>query len=202
MNPYVATGLAMCLVILIALVSTGYLAVYFTRRAKADLERLLVPLAESIDGEADVEEAEVKGTWNSALVMGRMASAAAGTVTIWQTDLIDSAAGVAWNLVYSRPNPKKKVPNAEIEIVTDSAVLRLWLETWSVDDLAPIRPEETDWVQVEYSPTGGYIRIARPMHGRNDIPSSDVFAQDLDFAAHIGVENGTRQHGPVAENAE
>ena len=57
----------MCLVILIALFGTGYLAVYFTRRAKADLERLLVPLAASIDGESDIDEAEVKGRFNGTI---------------------------------------------------------------------------------------------------------------------------------------
>lgn len=107
MNPYVATGLAMCLVILIALIGTGYLAVYFTRRAKADVERLITPLAEMINGEANVDDAEVTGRWKDTMVIGRMANAAAGTVTMWQTDLIDSAGGEAWNFVYSRPNLKK-----------------------------------------------------------------------------------------------
>lgn len=193
MNPYVATGLAMCLVILVALIGTGYLAVYFTRRAKADLERLLVPLAERIDGEADVEEAEVKGRWNRTIVMGRMARAAAGTVTLWQSDLIDSAAGTSWNYVYSRPNPKKKVPEAEIDIVTESEPIRAWLETWTLEDLTPIRPQETDWVQVEYLAEAGTIRIARPMHGRNDIPSPDLFVRDLEYAETIGDRNRTIQ---------
>ncbi len=193
MNPYVLAGLAMCLVILVALVGTGYLAVYFTRRAKADLERLLVPLAERIGGEADVEEAQVEGRWNRTLAQGRMARAAAGTVTLWQTDLIDAAAGSGWNFVYSRPNPKKKNPEAEIEIVTESGPLRTWLESWTVEDLQPIRPNETDWVQVEYLPEAGYIRIARPMHGRNDIPTPEAFVADLEFAEQVGDRNRTMQ---------
>jgi len=192
----------MCLVILVALVGTGYLAVYFTRRAKADLERLLVPLAERIDGEADVEEAQVEGRWNRTLVQGRMARAAAGTVTLWQTDLIDAAAGVGWNFVYSRPNPKKKNPDAEIDIVTESAPIRSWLESWRVEDLEPIRPQETDWVQVEYSPTAGYIRIARPMHGRNDIPSPEAFVADLEFAEGIGNRNRAMQEQLATRETE
>ena len=179
----------MCLVILVSLVGTAYLAVYFTRRAKADLERLLVPLAERIDGEADVEEAQVEGRWNRTLAQGRMARAAAGTVTLWQTDLIDAAAGSGWNFVYSRPNPKKKNPEAEIDIVTESAPIREWLESWTIDDIEAIRPNETDWVQVEYSPSAGYVRIARPMHGRNDIPAPEAFAADLGFAEQIGNRN-------------
>ena len=192
----------MCLVVLIALVGTGYLAVYFTRRAKADVERLLTPLAESIGGEADVEEAQVEGKWNGTLVQGRMASAAAGTVRLWQTDLIDAAAGTGWNYVYSRPNPKKKATDLDVEIITDSGPVRKWLETWSVDDLTPIRPNGTEWVQVEYSPTAGYLRIARPMHGRNDIPTPELFAQDLMFAEKIGQENRGLQQSLNVENAE
>lgn len=202
MNPYVATGLAMCLVILIALVGTAYLAVYFTRRAKADVLRLLTPLAELTDGEADVDEAEVKGKWKDTIVLGRMANAAAGTVTLWQSDLIDSAGGETWNFVYSRPNPKKKDPAEEIEIVTESAEIRSWLETWTAEDIAPIQPLETDWVQVEYSPEAGSIRVARPIKGRNQIPTADAFARDLDFAYAIGAENRQRQESLNIEETE
>lgn len=202
MNPYVLTGLAMCLVILVALVGTGYLAVYFTRRAKADLERLLVPLAESIGGKADVEEAQVEGRWNRTLAQGRMASAAAGTVRLWQSDLIDAAAGTGWNFVYSHPNPKKKNPDEEIEVVTESAAIREWLENWTVDELEPIRPHETDWVQVEYSPEAGYIRVARPMHGRNDIPTPEAFAADLHFAERIGTSNRAMQEQLATRETE
>ena len=192
----------MCLVILIALFGTGYLAVYFTRRAKADLERLLVPLAASIDGESDIDEAEVKGKFNGTIVEGRMAGAAAGTVTLWQTDLIDAAGGAAWNFVYSRPNPKKKNPEEEIEIVTESAPIRAWLETWTVHDLELIRPAETDWVQVEYNPEAGRIRVARPIHGRNGIPHPEAFGFDLVFAENVGKLNRARQERLAAENAE
>ena len=201
MNPYVATGLAMCLVIVVALVGTGYLAVYFTRRAKADVARLITPLADMIDGEADVDEAQVTGRWQDTLVIGRMANAAAGTVTMWQSDLIDSAGGAGWNFVYSRPNLKKERPE-EIEIVTESAELRTWLETWTVADIEAIAPGATDWVQVEYSPDGGYIRIARPIQGRNGIPAPAAFASDLDFAHSIGAENRQRQESLDTEAAE
>lgn len=202
MNPYLATGLAMCLVILIALIGTGYLAVYFTRRAKADVQLKLAPLAELIEGEADVEEAEVSGRWKDTIVKGRMAGAAAGTVTLWQSDLIDAAGGEDWNFVYSRPNPKKKDPAEEIEIVTEAAGLRSWLETWSVDDIAPVQPGATDWVQVEYSPEGGYIRVARPIQGRNGIPEPEAFSADLDFAHEVGTRNRQLQESLRTEAAE
>lgn len=201
MNPYIATGLAMCLVVVISLIGTAYLAVYFTRRAKADVKRLLTPLAELTDGEADVDEAEVSGKWKDTIVQGRMANAAAGTVTMWQSDLIDSAGGEDWNFVYSRPNQKKERPE-EIEIVTESAELRSWLETWTVEDIAPIQPGTTDWVQVEYSADGGYIRIARPIQGRNGIPAPDAFASDLDFAHRVGAENRQLQEASGTEAVE
>lgn len=201
MNPYVLTGLAMCLVILVALVGTAYLAVYFTRRAKADVKRLITPLADLIDGEADVDEAEVKGKWKDTLVLGRMAGAAAGTVTLWQTDVIDSAGGDAWNFVYSRPNQKKERPE-EIEIVTESPAMQAWLETWTVDDITPIEPMATDWVQVEYTPEGGYIRVARPIQGRNGIPSPEAFQRDLDFAHEVGTRNRALQETMRTEATE
>lgn len=200
MNPYVATGLAMCLVILIALVGTGYLAVYFTRRAKADVARLLAPLATMIEGEADVEEAEVKGKWQGTIAQGRMANAAAGTVTMWQSEVIDAAGGEGWNFVYSRPNQKKKDPAEEIEIVTESDDLRAWLETWTAETISSTGPQETDWLQVEYSPEAGYVRIARPIHNRNGIPAEDAFARDLDFAFEIGAQNRARQQSDSSEN--
>lgn len=199
MNPYVATGLAMCLVIVVSLIGTGYLAVYFTRRAKADVERMLTPLAETLSGEADVEEAEVRGKWQGTIAMGRMANAAAGTVTLWQTDVIDSAGGTGWNYVYSRPNPKKKDPAEEIDIVTESAAIRSWLETWTVDDFAAIRPQETDWVQVEYSPEAGRIRVARPIGNRNGIPAPEAFVADLDYLVEIGNTNRAMQNAETTE---
>lgn len=191
----------MCLVILVATVGTAYLAVYFTRRAKADVQRMLTPLAELTDGEADVDEAEVNGKWKDTIVQGRMANAAAGTVTLWQSDLIDSAGGKTWNFVYSRPNAKKERPE-EIEIVTESSELRTWLETWTAEDITPIQPHETDWVQVEYSPEGGYVRIARPIKGRNEIPTPEAFESDLNFAHGIGAENRQLQEAMKTEEAE
>ncbi len=191
MNPYLLTGLAMCLVIGVALVGTAYLAMYFTRRAKADLEALLTPLAEHLDGEVDIENASVSGRWNGTLAMGRMAGAAGGTVRIWQVDLIDSAGGDAWNYVYSRP--KKSRPEPEIDIVTDNPVIAEQLGVIERATIAPLEPDATDWVQVEYNPDAGYVRAARPMHGRNDIPGVERFETDLRFLQRVGDENRALQ---------
>lgn len=194
------TGLAMCLVIGAALVGTAYLAMYFTRRAKADLEALLTPLAEFLDGEADVDEAMVSGKWNGTLAMARMAGAAGGTVRVWQVDLIDSAGGVAWNYVYSRPRVKKGQTEPEIDIVTEHALVAERLGIVTRADIEVLQPDATDWVQVEYSPEGGYVRVARPMHGRNDIPGVERFEQDLRFLQQVGDENRAMQERLAAQD--
>lgn len=187
------TGLAMCLVIGVALVGTAYLAMYFTRRAKADLEALLTPLADYLDGEVDLEEATVTGRWNGALVLARMAGAAGGTVRVWQVDLIDSAGGEAWNYVYSRPKQKKNQVEPEIDIVTENTTIADRLKEWDRSAIETLQPDATDWVQIEYSADGGYVRVARPMHGRNDIPGVERFEQDLRFLQQIGDENRAMQ---------
>ena len=55
MNPYLSFSIAMCGVVVIALAGTAYLAAYFNRRSKNDMEAALTPLAQVIDGEMDVE---------------------------------------------------------------------------------------------------------------------------------------------------
>ena len=191
MNPYLVTGLVMCGVIIVALVGTSYLAVYFTRRAKADLEQLLTPLAEHLDGKADIENASVEGTWGGTIVQARMAGAAAGTVRVWQVDLIDAAGGEAWNYVYSRP--KKGQTEPVIDIVTENRDIAGMLGKIDRETIEPLQPDATDWVQVEYSPDGGYVRVARPMHGRNDIPAPDRLETDLRFLQRVGDENRALQ---------
>lgn len=199
-NPYVMTGLAMCLVIGVALVGTAYLAVYFTRRAKADLEKLLTPLANHLDGEVDLENASISGTWNGTIAMARMAGAAGGTVRVWQVDLIDAAGGDAWNYVYSRPKPKRNQVEPEIDIVTENPDIAGRLGAIDRATIEPIQPDATDWVQVEYNPVGGYVRVARPMHGRNDIPGVERFEVDLRFLQEIGDENRALQQRLIAGN--
>jgi hypothetical protein len=192
------TGLAMCLVIGVSLIGTAYLAMYFTRRAKADLQALLAPLAEYLDGETDVEEATVSGRWGGTLVTARMAGAAGGTVRVWQVDLIDSAGGDGWNYVYSRPKRNQVQP--EFDIVTDNPDIAQALGRIDRAAIEVLHPDATDWVQVEYSAEGGYVRVARPMHGRNDIPNVERFEQDLRFLKSVGDENRAMQEHLAAVN--
>lgn len=181
----------MCLVIGVSLIGTAYLAMYFTRRAKADLEGLLAPLADFLDGETNVEDATVSGRWCGTFVTGRMAGAAGGTVRVWQVDLIDSAGGEDWNFVYSRPKRNQVEP--VIDVVTEDPAIAEHLRRVDRTTIEVLRPDATDWVQVEYSAEGGYVRVARPMHGRNDIPGVERFEQDLRFLQAIGDENRAMQ---------
>lgn len=191
MNPYVLTGLVMCVVIIIALIGTSYLAVYFTRRAKADLERLMAPLAELLEGETDIDEAEVRGKWRGNMVVARMANAAAGTVRIFQTDMIDAAGGEGWNFVYSRP--RKDHPEPEIDFQSADRAIRTALASLDISRLDPLEPNEREWLQLEYRADAGYMRLARPMHGRNEIPSPQRFEVDLNYLAQLCDENRALQ---------
>lgn len=190
-NPYVLTGLVMCGVVLIALAGTSYLAVYFTRRAKADLAVVLTPLAEVVDGQANIDEAEVTGTFRRNHVAARMANAAAGTVRIWQTDMLDAAGGHGWNWVYSRP--RKQHPEPEIEIVADNDDARQFASALTAESVQDFEPDGKDWLQIEYSPDSGWVRLARPIRGRNDIPSKEDFGRDLARLATICDENRAYQ---------
>jgi hypothetical protein len=181
----------MCMVIVVALVGTAYLAVFFTRRAKADLEKLLQPLAEFLDGEMDVSEGAVSGTWGGTIAQARMAGAAGGTVRVWQVDLIDAAGGDAWNYVYSLPKKGQVTP--VIDVVTENREIAGYLSSVDRETIAVLEPDAADWLQVEYNPEGGYVRVARPMHGRNDIPGPERLEQDLRFLREVGDENRSLQ---------
>jgi hypothetical protein len=177
----------MCAIIVIALVGTSYLAVYFTRRARADLERMLVPLAELIDGKVDLDEAEIKGHCQGNLVMGRMANAAAGTVRLFQIDMIDAAGGVGWNYVYSRPRKDHSAP--EIEFISDRPGIQAALPSLQEARLGPLQPNDRDWMQLEYNPEAGHIRLARPLKGRTEIPTPERFRDDLAYLVSLCAEN-------------
>ena len=41
------------------------------------------------------------------------------------------------------------------------------------------------WTRVEYDPEAGHIRLTKPMMTRNDIPSPELFEQQLDTLVEI-----------------
>lgn len=187
MNPYLAAGLALVGMIIIATILTSYLAVYFTRKAKEDLREHLTPLAAAVQGEANVNDAVVCGARHGTHVYGRMAAEAAGTVRVWQTDIMDAAGGHPWTFVWARPRKQEISPRVTIE--APDADLRAMLEGWTAESLQPLRPAAADWLQLHYDPAGGYVRLVRPMSGRNDIPTADHFLQEIDWLIAVGDQN-------------
>jgi len=189
----------MCGVLLVALIGTAYLAVYFNRRAKADLERLLTPLAQVIDGDINLDDAEIKGTFEGNLVMARMANAAAGTVRLFQIDMIDAAGGASWNYVYSRPRKEETAPRVEFE--SKQMDIRTHLTPLAESRLEPLNPNATDWMQLEYNPDAGHVRFARPMRTRNEIPDAATFQRYLRYLVELANENRALQeaHRATAE---
>lgn len=187
MNPYVSAGLAMCAVIFISLALTAYLAVYFNRRAKADLQSALDSLAERIDGSVDVEEAHVTGRHDRKLVIGRMTHADGGPVRVFQVDVIDSAGGTGW--VYVSLAPGKDGSGRSYEFESANVELQSGLSMLETPELPALLGAHNEWFQVEYSPTGGYVRATRPMGTRKDLPDGDAFVAVVDWLSRLADQN-------------
>lgn len=171
-NPYVAVSLAMCGIIFIALAATAYMAVYFTRRAKGDLEVALAPLATLLDGTADVENAEVTGRYRRKLTFGRMAHAEGGPVRVFQVEMIDAAGGEEW-LFVQYPG------RGTTEVRPEDSPVAAGIEALAAPDLAQRLAIRSDWYQLNFSPEGGYVRLSYPMATRKDIPNLDAFERQL-----------------------
>jgi hypothetical protein len=188
-NPYVQFGLAMCLVIGLSMAGTAYLAAVFNRKAKADMEARLGPLAEAIGGEADIGEATVKGRYGDALAFGRVATAPGGFGRLFHAELVDAAGGEKWewsNL------PVKGAPEPKRTFEGDPALReRLGLD-W--DALAEVVPDATKqrwgWI---YDPEAGMVRLTREMRTRVDIPDPGQFTTQLAVLQRIGEANRRAQ---------
>lgn len=173
----------MCAVIIIALVATAYMAVYFTRRAKADLQAALTPLAALLDGgEISVEDAQVTGRYNRKLTFGRMANAEGGPVRVFQTDIIDAVGGESWMQV---GYPAKGTIEHRPE---DSSVIPR-LVTLQRADLPMALGVTAEWYQLEYAADGGYVRLTVPMATRKDIPPPESLSKQLTVLDTLSDEN-------------
>ncbi len=192
MNPYVAVTLVMCGVIFLSLAATAYMAVYFTRKAKADLEQALAPLAGILDGKADIENAQVEGRYAGKLAFGRMAHAEGGPVRVFQTELIDAAGGDTW-LYVSYPT------RATTEFRPEGSPMFQELGALNRTELADDLGVTSDWFQLDYSPEGGYVRLTMPMSTRKDIPTGDVFRRQLALLDELSDENRAMQEDILAE---
>ncbi len=189
MDPYLAFGLAMCAIVLFSLAGTAYLAAMFNRRAKADLRERLTPLAEVIDGEADIEEASVSGRYNGQLAYGRMVSAQGGMGRLFNVEIVDSAGGNRWEW---SSLPEKNVPEP-VRTFEGGAELEQRLGAdWPA--LATVVPDDKKQrFGFIYDPEAGMVRLSRSMDGRNDIPDPDTFTRQLDTLIELGVANRAAQ---------
>ncbi len=191
MNPYLSAGLAMCAVLFVALAGTAYLAVFFNKRAKADMQKSLDPLAAAISGTVDIDEAAIAGTYDGTIAQARVTGAEGGAGRVFQTEIIDAAGGVRWRYrsIAHRDNP---VPTAEFD--SDTQQLQADLDDqFRIDLLSPFSDPNKHWLWLEYNPESGVVRLTLPMQTRRDIPDAVAFQRQLAYLRVLGSRNRTVQ---------
>ena len=196
MNPYLATAIAMCVIVLLSLAGTAYLAAVFNRRAKSDLLARLEPLAAAIDGAADVDEARVEGRFNGQIAIGRVANAPGGFGRLFHVELVDSAGGVPWEW---SSLPDKKGPGLTRAFEGDPALHERLLALADIDfeEAATVVPDDrAQRFGFLYDPAAGMIRLTREMRTRLDIPDAETFTRQLETLQRIGEAN-RRAQSPV-----
>jgi hypothetical protein len=190
-NPYLATAIAMCAIVLISLAGTAYLAAMFNRRAKADMQARLDPLAAAIAGTADVEEAQVEGRYNGQIAMGRVSNAPGGFGRLFHVELVDSAGGEPWEWSSLR----QKKPPALIRTFEGDPALeqRLGIDFPGVAKVVP--NDEQERFGFLYDPDAGMMRLTREMRTRLDIPDAETFLRQLAVLQTLGEANRHAQAG-------
>ncbi len=195
MNPYLAFGLAMCAIVAISLGLTAYMAVFFNRRARADLEAAMTPLAELIDGTVDLDSASVSGRFGGHIASGKVVSGPAGAGRFFEVTYIDGAGGSPWSWTASLA----KQPGAERDLSFEpsdfpaEASLRP-----ALDEITVRRLVAPGWFRIEYDPAAGHIQFKRPMRVRRDLPTAEAFKRLLDDLASIAELNRTLQQNTTA----
>lgn len=184
-NPYVLTTLAMCLIVLVALVGTAYLAVYFNRRGKADLAEALEPLAKEIDGTVNLDEAEVTGRRGRWLVFGRMANASEGPGRVFQVDVVDAVGGADWQ--YTSNPPRREQPRSVT--FTGPDTLRAVIEPIIDNGIDGLIDPSYERFRVGYSAARGTVELTRAMRTRRDIPPADTFSREIDMLIEVAEAN-------------
>lgn len=189
MNPYLATAIAMCVIVLLSLAGTAYLAYVFNRRAKSDLQERLAPLAAAIEGAVDVDDARVEGRYQGQIAIGRMANAPGGFGRLFHVELVDSVGGEGWEW---SSLPQKKLPDPVRAFAGDPALReRLGID---FEAEAAIVPEDrTQRFGFLYDPAAGMMRLTREMRTRIDIPDAETFLQQLETLRRLGEANRRAQ---------
>lgn len=197
MDPYVAFGLAMCVLVGIALAGTAYLAAFFNRRAKGDLAERLAPLAAAVGGTADVEEAKVEGRHGGQIAIGRVATGQGGFGRLFHVELVDSAGGSGWE--WSSLPEKGAPPKRTFE--GDPAVgQRLGVDFAEIARQV-VPDDQRQRFGFIYDPEAGMLRLTREMHGRTDIPDAAVFTRQLDALVSLGEANRRAQAADADQHA-
>jgi hypothetical protein len=181
----------MCLVVVVSIAATAYLAVYFNRRAKADLRAALDPLAALIEGETDLEEAEVAGIFRKQHVKARMANASEGPGRVWQAELLDAAGGAAW--MYTSSLPRSEDANPRIEFESPVAGMQEQIPALAPDAVTGIANPRHERFRLEYNPESGFLRFVVPMQNRRDIPDAAKLERQLTYLLRLGDENRLAQ---------
>jgi hypothetical protein len=186
-NPYLATTIAMCVIVLLSLAGTAYLAAVFNRRAKADLQTRLEPLAAAIDGVADVEEARVEGRFQGQIAIGRVANAPGGFGRLFHVELVDSAGGVSWEW---SSLPDKKGSGLTRTFEGNPAVKERLLSWIDFEEAATVVPDDrAQRFGFLYDPAAGMIRLTREMRTRLDIPDAEMFIRQIEALQRMGEAN-------------
>jgi hypothetical protein len=191
-NPYVSVTIAMCVIVAVALAATAYMAVYFNRRAKADLNGALKPLAEVIAGDVDLDEATVTGRFEGHLSAGKVAQQPGGMGRVFQTLVIDGAGGGKWVWTVSR-SKQPGGPEVYDYEGPDGALKAALAEP--IRSLAGERSLAASWLRVEYDPAPGHVRLSRPMRTRRDLPGPEAFRSYLQTLVAVADVNRSIQHG-------
>ena len=187
MNPYLATAIAMGVIVLLSLAGTAYLAAVFNRRAKSDLQARLEPLAAAIDGETDVEEARGEGRLRGQSAIGRVANAPGGFGRLFHVELVDSVGGVPWEW---SSLPDKKGPGLTRTFEGDPGVKERLLSRIDFEEAATVVPgDRAQRFGFLYDPAAGMIRLTREMRTRLDIPDLATFTRQLETLQRIGEAN-------------
>lgn len=192
MNPYLSFSIAMCAVVIVALAGTAYLAAYFNRRSKNDMETSLAPLAAVIDGEMDVEEGHISGRYRGQLAEGKVDTMPGGMSRVFLTSLVESAGGQAWEWTLTRSREPGGVDESRFALEIPGVTERIEPVLIGLKDDPDLRGI---WYRVEYDPSSGKLKMTRPMRVRRDIPNDAAFGRFLDMLIAAAVENRAAQ-GP------
>jgi hypothetical protein len=182
----------MCAIVFLALFATSYMAVYFNRRAKADLLTALTPLALELHGQVEIDEATVAGMYRGHLSSGKVTNIGRGPARVFETRLIDGAGGNPWK--WTATWPKIGLDSSAIETNFESTDAPLQ------PALAPLNTELTGellkapgWLQFQYDPEAGAVMMTSPMRTRRDIPTQGVFHNWLESLYRLADVNRSAQ---------